>query len=219
MGFLSKIQDPGNIFGGQSTSSSETFNLRDIYDPADILGGQQASDRLKAAQSFQQQAQQQVIQAQEAMYGRGLEAMAPYREYGMRALPGLQASLQPGSQLGTMRSRLGQQYMPQALAKTGFNPAVIDELMGKYQAAIGAEESTARTARARDLMNLGMGGAGQAVGMAGQQGRGLAQTYLQGAQMQGQQAINQALARRQQGMGAMYGGYRGLMDYLGGAYG
>jgi hypothetical protein len=193
--------------------------ISSIIDPLDIFSGRTATRDLEAAQAAQAAAQQAAIRSQEEMYGRGLEAMAPYREYGMRALPGLQASLQPGSQLGTMRSTIGQQVAPQALAQRGFNPAMIDELMGQYQAAIGAEEATAQTARARDLMNLGMGGAGQAAGMAGQQGRSLADIYLQGAQMQGQQAINQALARRQQGMGVMYGGMRGLQNYLGGAYG
>jgi hypothetical protein len=196
-----------------------TLNLRTIYDPADILGGQAASEGLKQAGNLQQWAQQQAIAEQERQYRAGLGYMAPYREYGMRALPRLQESLAPGSQLGTMRSQLGAQVAPQALAGQGFNPAMIDELMSKYQADIGAQEATAQTARARDLMNLGMGGAGMAAGMAGQYGRGLADIYMQGAQMQGQQAVNQALARRQQGMGAMYGGYRGLMDYLGGAYG
>jgi hypothetical protein len=194
-----------------------TLNLRTLYDPADVMGGQAASERLKGAGNLQQQAQQQAIAEQESQYRRGLGYMAPYRDYGMRALPRLQASLAPGSQLGTMRSQLGAQAAPQALAK--FDPAVIDELMGKYQADIGAQEATAQTARARDLMNLGMGGAGMAAGMAGQQGRSLADIYMQGAQMQGQQAVNQALARRQQGMGMMYGGMRGLQNYLGGAYG
>lgn len=207
-----------DIVSGKKLGNTGTINLRTLIDPADILGGQAASDRLKAAEEMQRQATLNAIQSQENMYKQGLAQMSPYREYGMRALEPLQASLQPGSQLGTMRSQLGQQYMPQALASKGFSPAVINELMGQYQKAIGAQESTAMGNRAQDLMNLGMGSAQLGAGMAGQQGGSLADLYLQGAQMQGQQAVNQALARRQQGMGAMYGGYRGLMNYLGGAY-
>lgn len=212
MGFLKKALDPGGHFQG-------TVNLRTLYDPGDLLGGQAASDKLKAAQNLQQLASMQAVREQERQYREGIAQMDPYRQYGMRALAPLQESLQPGSQLGTMRSNLGQQYMPQALAGTGFNPAVIDELMGRYQASIGAQEETSRMNRAGDMMRLGMGGAQTGAGLAGQQGGSLADIYLQGAQMQGQQAVNQSLARRQQGMGAMYGGYRGLMNYLGGAYG
>jgi hypothetical protein len=198
---------------GLGPTSSVNLNLA-----GDAYKGLTGYDELQAAQKAQGKAQRQAIAAQEDMYMRGLEAMAPYRAYGQAALPGLIGSLQPGSELGTMRSRLGQQYAPQALASKGFDPAVIDELMGKYNAAMGVQEETARMNRAQDIMNLGMGSAVQGAGMAGQQGRGLAQSYLQGAQMQGQMAQQQALARRNAMMGLMYGGYRGLMDYAGGAY-
>jgi hypothetical protein len=184
----------------------------------DIYKGLTGYDELQSAQKAQQRAQMEAIAAQEDMYTRGLAQMQPYQEYGARALPGLQASLQPGSQLGGMRQALGQQALPQTLGAAGFDPKVIDDIMGRYSAAIGAQESTARVNRAQDLMNLGMGSAVQGAGMAGQQGRGLAQSYLQGAQMQGQMAAEQALARRNMMMGGLYGAYRGAQNYLGGAY-
>jgi hypothetical protein len=193
--------------------------LSSIVDPLDLFSGRGAKRQLEDAQRLQQQAQMASIAEQQRQFQRGAEMMRPYREYGMRALPALTGSLQPGSRLGTMRAQLGAQYMPQALAGTGFGQDVIDELMGKYQTAMGVQESTARTRRAQDIMNLGMGAAVQGAGMAGQQGRSLADIYLQGAQQRGQFATQEALARRQQGMGAMYGGYRTLQDYLGGAYG
>jgi len=207
-------------WAGQTRANpSGTLNLGTVIDPLDLFSGRGAKQEMQAAQQAQLAAQQEAVASQERMFERGLEYMAPYREYGQRALPQLTGSLQPGSQLGTMRSQLGQQYMPQALGATGFDQSVIDELMGKYQSAIAPQEETARMNRARDVMNLGMGAGVQASGMAGQQGRSLSDIYLQGAQQQGQLSVDKALARRQQGMGVAYGGYRTLQNYLGGAYG
>jgi hypothetical protein len=181
------------------------------------MGGLTGAGNLEAAQQQQQAAQMRAIGAQEKMRQEAMAQMAPYREYGARALPQLTASLQPGSQLGTMRSTLGQQALQSQAGM--FDPRILDEIMGQYQGSVGAQESTARTMRARDIMNLGMGSAVQGAGMAGQTGRGLADMYLQGAAQQGQMAAQQAAARQQGTYGAMYGGWRGLQNYLGGAYG
>jgi hypothetical protein len=201
---------------GAAYKKKGTEGLKTLYDPADFEGRAAAAAGAEA-QDLENLALLGATKAQQRMYKKSLGMTAPYRELGERSLAELTGSLQPGSKLGTMRSQLGAQQMPKALSK--FDPAVIDELMGRYNTAIGVQEDTARVNRARDLMSLGMGQAAQGVGMAGQQGQGLSGLYLQGAQQQGMLARQEAAARREGQMGALYGGSRMLGNYLGGAYG
>jgi hypothetical protein len=192
-----------------------TLNLRTIYDPADILGGQAASDAAKAAERSMLTAELNAIRAQERMRKESLALGEPYRKMGYAALPGLVESLQPGSKLGTMRSRMAKDFIGKRLGKFGFSPEVGRAGESRAMRRILPTEEASRYGRAEDLMRLGAGMTAEGAGYAGQAGRGLADIYLRGAAQQSQYLGQEQAARREMTRAGMIGARRGLGEYMG----
>ena len=182
-----------------------TLNLRTLYDPADVMGGQAASDDLRDAGQAQAAGTQAAIDQQMDMYRQQAEMGAPYRQIGYDVLPQMRAGLAPDSAIGNFRSNAARQFMAQRLGNLGFNERASASLGQRGVASAQAGEAQARQGRIRDMVTLGSGQTAQGMGMAGRQGAGQAQMYLQGAQQQGQIMADRSTARQAQMAGLTYG--------------
>ena len=212
MGFsLKSIVDPGGHFTGKG----KTLNLRTLIDPGDLMGGQAASEELNAATRAQQQAQRDAIAQQENMYRMQMAMGEGYRQIGYGALPQLRESLGQESQLGQFRSKAAQQFMAQRLGNLGFGARASESLGQRGVASAQAGEERARQGRIRDVVALGSGQTAQGMGMAGRQGAGMAQTYLQGARQQGELMAEKSQARQAQMAGITQGIGRYYTDRIG----
>jgi len=192
-----------------------TLNLRTLYDPADVMGGQAASDALKAGEQAQYQGMLGSIAQQEEMYRRQMAMGEGYRQIGYDALPQLRESLGQESQLGQFRSRAAQQFMAQRLGNLGFGARASESLGQRGVASAQAGEARARQGRIRDVVALGSGQTAQGMGMAGRQGVGMAQTYLQGARQQGELMAQRSEAKQAQMAGITQGIGRYYTDRIG----
>jgi len=185
-----------------------------LFDPLDVFGTR-AKKKAKEAEAAMLAAEMNAIAAQERMRREELALGQPYREMGYAALPGLVESLQPGSKLGTMRSRMAQDFIGKRLGKFGFSPEVGRAGESRAMRKILPAEEASRIGRSEDIMRLGAGMAAEGAGYAGGAGRGLAETYLRGAAQQGQYLGQEQAARREMTRTGMMGARRGLGEYLG----